>query len=88
MLRTTGSGLEIGLPGRIVAGLLPGKHRNRPSGRPISCVPGSSPATIQPGRPISDPEALLRKIEYPLKLLKPDCFFFSPINLIEKPISL
>ena len=28
------SSREIGLPGRILAGLLPGKNRNRPSGRP------------------------------------------------------
>ena len=33
MLRDSASGLEIGLPGRILAGLLPGKYRNRPSGR-------------------------------------------------------
>ncbi len=30
MLRNRTSGKEIGLPGRILAGLLPGKHRNRP----------------------------------------------------------
>ncbi len=34
MLRNTASGPEIGLPGRILAGLLTGKDRNRPSGRP------------------------------------------------------
>ncbi len=34
MLRNSASGPEIGLPGRILAGLLPGNHRNRPS--PIS----------------------------------------------------
>jgi hypothetical protein len=34
MLRNSASGPEICLPGRILAGLLPGKHRNRPSGRP------------------------------------------------------
>jgi hypothetical protein len=28
------SGPEIGPPGRILAGLIPGMHRNRPSGRP------------------------------------------------------
>ncbi len=27
--------------------------------------PGSGPAKIRPGRPISGPEALLRNIEYP-----------------------
>ncbi len=35
MLRNRASGPAIGLPGRIWAGLLSGKHRNRP-GRPIS----------------------------------------------------
>ncbi len=34
MLRNSASGPAIGLPGRISAGLLPGKHRHRPSGRP------------------------------------------------------
>jgi hypothetical protein len=34
MLRNSASGPEIGLPGRILAGLLPGKHRNRPPSRP------------------------------------------------------
>ncbi len=49
MLRNNGSGQDIGLPGRILAGLLPGKHRNWPSGRPegrFQCVPGNSPATV------------------------------------------
>ncbi len=32
LLRNSASGLEIGLPGRISAGLLPGKHRDRPRG--------------------------------------------------------
>ncbi len=54
MLRNSASGPEIGLPGRILAGLLPGKNRNRPSGRAfgqlegrILCFPGSSPAPIR-----------------------------------------
>ncbi len=34
MLRNSASGPELGLPGRIFAALLPGKHRNRSSGRP------------------------------------------------------
>ncbi len=34
MLRNNASGPKIGLPRRILAGLLPGKNRNRPSGRP------------------------------------------------------
>ncbi len=34
MLRNSASGLEIGLPGLILAGLLQGKHGHRPSGRP------------------------------------------------------
>jgi hypothetical protein len=36
MLRNSASGPEFGLPGRILAGLLQGKHRNRPSGRPAA----------------------------------------------------
>ncbi len=34
MLRNSASGPEISLLGRILAGLLPGKHPKRPSGRP------------------------------------------------------
>ncbi len=34
MLRNCAAGPEIGLPGRILAELLEGKHRNRPCGRP------------------------------------------------------
>jgi hypothetical protein len=63
MLRNSAAGLEIGLPGRSLAGLLPGKHRYLPAGR-FPCFPGSSPAKIRPGRPISGPEALLRNVEY------------------------
>ncbi len=67
MLHNSASGPEIGLLGWILAGLLPGKHRNRPSeGRPegrFRCFPGKNPATIRPGRPIYGPEALLRTIE-------------------------
>ncbi len=33
MLHNSASGPEIGIAGRILAGLLPGKNRNRPSGR-------------------------------------------------------
>ncbi len=46
MLRNSASGPEIGLPGRILAKLLPEKHRNRPSvqiergrGRDLSQAP-------------------------------------------------
>ena len=35
----------------------------RPEGR-FRCFPGSSPAKIRPGRPISGPEALLRNLEH------------------------
>ncbi len=42
MLRNSASGLAIGLPGRILAGLIPGKHRNRPSGRKADFRPGST----------------------------------------------
>ncbi len=66
MLRNSPSGPKIGVPGRILAGHLPGKHRNRSLGRPegrFPWFPGSSPAKIRPGRPIYGPEALLRNIE-------------------------
>jgi hypothetical protein len=62
MLRNSGSGPEIVLPGKILAELLPGKHRNRPSGRPSAArlrfFSGSSPAEIRPGSLIKGPEAL------------------------------
>ncbi len=69
MLRNRASGPEIGLPGRILAGLLPGKNRNRPSFRPegrFLCFPGSSPAKIRPRRPIYGPEARLRNLQLPI----------------------
>jgi hypothetical protein len=43
MLRNSVSGPEIGLPGRILAGLLPGEHRHRPSGRPSD---GQKPISV------------------------------------------
>ena len=75
MLRNSASGPEIELPGRILAGLLPGKQESalRPAeGRPedrFRCFPGSSPAKIRPGSPISGPEALMRNIEYKVSFL-------------------
>ena len=51
MLRNSASGPEIGLPGRILAGLLPGKHRNRPSGQRSAGRKadfGSSPVAVRP----------------------------------------
>ncbi len=70
MLRNSASGPEIGLPGRIVAGLFTVKEPNsalrpafgRPEGR-FRFFPGSRPAKIRPGRPIYGPEALLRNME-------------------------
>ena len=56
MLRNSASGPEIGLPGRILAGLLPGKHRNWPSGRPSAgrrADFGAFPVAV---RPKSGPE--------------------------------
>ena len=56
MLRNNASGPEIGLPGRILAGLLPEKHRNRPSGRPSAgrrADFGAFPVAV---RPQSGPE--------------------------------
>jgi hypothetical protein len=55
------SGPEIGLPGRIMAGLLPGEHQHRPSGRlsagrrahlgafPVAVRPKSRKADLRPG---------------------------------------
>ena len=63
MLRNSASGPEIKLPGLILAGLLPGKHQNRPEGR-FLVFPGGSPAEIPPESPISGPEALLHNIGY------------------------
>ncbi len=51
MLRYSASGLEIGLLGRILAGLLPGKHQNRPSGRPSAgrkAAFGAFPVAVRP----------------------------------------
>ncbi len=58
MLRNSASGSEIGLLGRILAGLLPGKHQNRPSGRPKASRStdfGAFPAAV---RPKSGPEGV------------------------------
>ena len=56
VLRNSASGPEIGLPGWILAGLLPGKHRNRSSGRPSAgrrADFGAFPVAV---RPKSGPE--------------------------------
>ncbi len=66
MLRSSVFGPEIGFPGRMLAGPLPGKHQNRPFGRPegrFRFSPGSSPAKIRPGRPSSGPEVVFCNIE-------------------------
>ena len=51
MFHNSASGPEIGLPSRILAGLLPGKHRNGPSGRPPAGRRddfGSVPVAVRP----------------------------------------
>ena len=56
MLRNNASGPEIGLPGWILAGLLAGRHRSRPSSRPKAgrrADFGSFPVAV---RPKSSPE--------------------------------
>ena len=56
MLRNNASGPQTGLPGRILTGLLPGKHQNRPSGRPKAgrgADFGTFPVAV---RPKSGPE--------------------------------
>ncbi len=72
MLCNSASGPEICLPGRVLAGPLPGKHRNRPSGRPkagrradVGAFPGAVRPKIRHGRPISGSEALLHNKEQP-----------------------
>ncbi len=67
MLRHSGSGPEIELPGQILTGKSP-KWALRPAaegrleGR-FRILPGSSQAKIRAGRPISGPEPLSRNIE-------------------------
>ncbi len=64
MLRNNASGPGIGLPGRILAGLLPGKHRNRISGRPSAgrrADVGSLPVAV---RPKSGPEGRRSQFEF------------------------
>ncbi len=56
MSRNNGSGPEIGLPGRILAGLVPGKHRHRPSGRPSAGQRTGFSVFPVAVRPISGPE--------------------------------
>ena len=68
MVDNSSSGLEIGIPGRMLAGrTATGKVRNRFSGRPktgsnggLQCFPWRSSGKVRPGRPISGPEPLLR----------------------------
>ncbi len=51
MLRNSASGPGIGLPGQILAGLLPGKHRKRHSGRPTAgrrADFGAFPVAVRP----------------------------------------
>ncbi len=46
------------------AGFWPDCHQKNTKIGPPAGLPGSSPAKIWPGKPISGPEALLRNIEY------------------------
>ena len=56
LLRNITSGPEIGLPGRIVTGLLPGKPRNRPAGRPAAGRRADFCIFVVAVRPKSGPE--------------------------------
>jgi hypothetical protein len=56
----------------------------RPEGR-FRCFPGSSPAEIRPGRPISGPEALLRIIELAMDVTKPYEFIGFGAMDVTKP---
>jgi hypothetical protein len=63
MLLNSASGPQIGLPGRILAGLLPVKYRNRPSGQPRAGRRGDVGAfPVAVRQPISGPEAPLPNI--------------------------
>ncbi len=77
MLRNSASGPHIGLPGQICAGLLPGKHRNLPPGRPKAAQRadfGAFPVAIRknPERKadLRPGSTILRNIEY-LILFRP-----------------
>ncbi len=56
MLRNSASGPEIGLLGRILAGLLLGKQRHRPSGRPKAGWRADFGSFLIAVRPKSGPE--------------------------------
>jgi hypothetical protein len=58
MLRNSASGPDIRLPGRVLDGLLPGKHRNRPSGHPKAGRKADFDAFPVAVRPKSGPECL------------------------------
>ena len=89
MVDNSGSGLEIGIPGRMLAGrTATGKVRNRFSGRPKTgsnggsqCFPWRSSGKVRPGRSISGPEPLLyntrmdRRVEARVKMAQDeDCY--------------
>ncbi len=89
MSRKSASGADIGLPGQILAGpgLLPGKHRDRPSDPPkagrraeVDVFPVAVRPKFQPGRPIYGPEALLRNIEYIYPGIRPQTGQQPPIS--------
>ncbi len=66
MKRKSASGSEIGPPGRILTGLLPGKYRNRPPGRPSAGRRAdfdAFPVAVRPKSGREGPEAILRNIE-------------------------
>ncbi len=63
MLSNIASRPEIGLPGRILAGVLPGRHRNRPSGRPKAGRRGDFGVFPVAVRPKSGPEARRKLVE-------------------------
>jgi hypothetical protein len=56
MLHNIASGPEIGLPGRILSGMLPGMHRHRSSDRPSACRRADFGAFPVAVRPKSGPE--------------------------------
>ena len=70
MLRNSASGPGIG---RILAGLLPGKHRNRPSGRPSAGRKPDFEVFSMRIRPKSSPEAQFPARKHYCIPIRPPC---------------
>ncbi len=76
------SGPEFGrtAPGKEPKGAL-WPAAGRPGGR-FRCFPGSGPAKIRPGKPISGPEVPLRNIDWVPRALVTDPQYWSVVDAI------